>query len=352
MSQSLSLPVLLPIFLVAAAVVWVASTHLSTSSDLLADRWHLGQALAGLLLIAIVEDLPEVVIVVSGVLAHHFDLITGNLLGGIATQTVILVAVDAIGVADHPLSYRAASLVMVLEGLQGLVVFSLVLLATQLPASLIGLRLTPGSVLIFVAWLLTTWLIKQAPTRLPWEEKPQTPLPPAITQVQAKQKAKQHRTSTRHAALVFAASALAILVAGYALEESSSVLAGDVGLSGVVFGGTILALATALPEFSTGYTTAKCGSFALAVSEVFGSNTFLPVLFLPATLLAGQAILPNAKAAEIYLTGLGMLLTTVYLWGLIFRPARQYLRLGPDSIVVLVVYAIGVAGLVAIAGGG
>ena len=160
MFQSLSLPVLLPIFLVAAAVVWVASTHLSTSSDLLADHWHLGQALAGLLLIAIVEDLPEVVIVVSGVLAHHFDLITGNLLGGIATQTVILVAVDAMGVAHRPLSYRASSLIMVLEGLQGLVVFSLVLLATQLPASLIGLRLTPGSVLIFVAWLLKAAVIR------------------------------------------------------------------------------------------------------------------------------------------------------------------------------------------------
>jgi cation:H+ antiporter len=111
MFQSLSVSVLLPIFLVTAAVVWVASTHPSTSSELLVDRWHLGQALAGLLLIAIVEHLPEVVIVVSGVLAHHLDLITGNLLGGIATQTVILVAVDAIGVADRPLSYRASSLI-------------------------------------------------------------------------------------------------------------------------------------------------------------------------------------------------------------------------------------------------
>src|SRR5918911_4943303 len=153
-------------------------------------------SLPGLLLIAIVEDLPEVVIVVSGVLAHHFDLITGNLLGGIATQTVILVAVDAMGVAHRPLSYRASSLIMVLEGLQGLVVFSLVLLATQLPASLIGLRLTPGSVLIFVAWLLTTWLIKRARTHLPWQEKARAPLPLAVTQAQAKEEAKQHQTST------------------------------------------------------------------------------------------------------------------------------------------------------------
>lgn len=352
MFQSLSVPVLLLIFLAAAAVVWVASTHLSTSTDLLADRWHLGQALAGLLLLATIEDLPEVVIVVSGVLAHHLGLITGNLLGGIATQTVILVAIDLAGVAHRPLSYRAASLIMVLEGLQGLVVFSLVILATQLPASLVGLHLAPGSVLIFVAWLLTTWLIKRARTSLPWQEKAQAPLPSDMTQKREEQAAKQQQTSTGYAVVIFAASALAILVAGYALEESSNVLAGDVGLSGVVFGGTILALATALPEFSTGSTTAKSGSFELAVSEVFGSNTFLPVLFLPATLLAGQAILPQAKAAEIYLTGLGMLLTTIYMWGLIFRPARQYLRLGPDSIVVLIAYAIGVAGLIAIVGRG
>jgi cation:H+ antiporter len=38
----------------------------------------------------------------------------------------------------------------------------------------------------------------------------------------------------------------------------------------------------------------------------------------------------------------------VYLWGLIFRPQRQYFRLGPDSIVVLVLYGLGTVGLVAV----
>jgi cation:H+ antiporter len=45
-------------------------------------------------------------------------------------------------------------------------------------------------------------------------------------------------------------------------------------------------------------------------------------------------------------------LTLVYLFGLLFRPRKQILRMGVDSLVVLVVYLAGVAGLFAIAGGG
>jgi cation:H+ antiporter len=49
-----------------------------------------------------------------------------------------------------------------------------------------------------------------------------------------------------------------------------------------------------------------------------------------------------------YLTALGMLLTAVYIFGLIFRPRRQIAGMGIDSLVVLVLYVLGVAGLFAI----
>ena len=42
------------------------------------------------------------------------------------------------------------------------------------------------------------------------------------------------------------------------------------------------------------------------------------------------------------------MLTAVYVFGLIFRPQKQYLRLGPDSIAVLVLYVAGIAGLIVI----
>ena len=49
---------------------------------------------------------------------------------------------------------------------------------------------------------------------------------------------------------------------------------------------------------------------------------------------------------EVYLTGLGIVMTCTYLWGLLFRPERQYARLGPDSIAVLLIYVVGILGLV------
>jgi cation:H+ antiporter len=140
-------------------------------------------------------------------------------------------------------------------------------------------------------------------------------------------------------------------VAGVVLEESGNAIAGQIGMSGVLFGSTFLAAATALPEISTGLTSVRLGDYQLSVSDIFGGNAFLPVLFLLAGLLSGRAVLPQAASTDIYLTGLGILLTTVYLCGLIFRPHRRLLSMGVDSLTVLVLYALGIAGLVAVAYG-
>ena len=44
-----------------------------------------------------------------------------------------------------------------------------------------------------------------------------------------------------------------------------------------------------------------------------------------------------------------MLLTAVYIVGLIFRPRRQILRMGTDSFAVVLLYALGIAGLALVA---
>ena len=136
------------------------------------------------------------------------------------------------------------------------------------------------------------------------------------------------------------------------LEQCGEAIASDVGISGVLFGSTFLAAATALPEVSTGITSVKMGDYQLAMSDIFGGNAFLPVLFVLASLLSGIAVLPQACDTDIYLTGLGTLLTAVYIYGLIFRPRRRILRMGVDSVTVLILYLIGLAGLVALALGG
>ena len=155
--------------------------------------------------------------------------------------------------------------------------------------------------------------------------------------------------STTHAVLVFAAAAAVTLVAGVVLERSGEGIATHIHLTGVLFGATVLAAATALPEVSTGITSSRLGDYQLAMSDIFGGNAFLPVLFVVADLCSGRAVLPQAHDTDIYLTGLGALLTSVYAVGLIFRPARNIARVGWDSLAVVLLYAVGIAGLVALA---
>ena len=86
--------------------------------------------------VAIATNLPEIAITASAALSHDLGIAIGNILGGIAIQTVVLVVLDAVGLgAISALTYRAASLVLVLEC--GLVVAVLVVAigGTQLPAA-------------------------------------------------------------------------------------------------------------------------------------------------------------------------------------------------------------------------
>ena len=102
---------------------------------------------------------------------------------------------------------------------------------------------------------------------------------------------------------------------------------------------------------STGLASLRLGDYQLAISDIFGGNAFLPTLFLLATLLSGSAVLPEAKNTDIYLTALAILLTVVYMFGLLFRPRRQWFRLGPDSLLVVTLYVIGIVGLIKVTHG-
>ena len=174
--NGLSLPLLLLIFAAAAAVIWVAGVQLSDQTDVLSTRLHLGSALGGLILLAVATNLPEIAITVSAALSGNVGVAVGNILGGIAIQTVVLVALDAFGVrGERPLTYRAASLVLVLEALLVTAVLGVVIAASRLPGNLIFLRLTPGPVLITILWVVGLVLLKRAGTSLPWHESGQPP---------------------------------------------------------------------------------------------------------------------------------------------------------------------------------
>ena len=153
-----------------------AGIKLSDYTDVLAERLHLGAALGGVILLSIATNLPEIAITVAAALSGNVGVAVGNLLGGIAIQTVVLVALDAFGVRGRrPLTFMAASLTLVLEAALVVAVLLVVLAGSQLPAQPDLDRLTPGPVLIAVIWVAGLKLIGGPGSRLPWADSGEAP---------------------------------------------------------------------------------------------------------------------------------------------------------------------------------
>ena len=346
MFSGLGLAPLVLIFAMAAGAVWVAGIHLSGSTDVLDTRLGLGEALGGAILLAIATNLPEIAIVVSAALSHSLGIAIGNILGGIAIQTVVLVVLDISIGREAALTTRAASLILGLEGLLVILVLAISVMGAQLPGDALFARIEPAALLIAVFWVVGVWLVNRARRGLPWHDTTGT-APDGQEKPMGHSKSATQMSLAR-AVTVFGIGAAVTLAAGVVLEQSGEQIADHLGMTGVVFGATILAAATSLPEVSTGIAAVRLGDYQLAVSDIFGGNAFLPVLFLLAGLLSGSAVLPQAQPTDIYLTALGIVLTVVYLWGLVTRPHRQVWRMGIDSSAVLLLYAVGIAGLIAV----
>ena len=107
---------------------------------------------------------------------NQLGLATGNILGGIAIQTVVLVILDAFGLGKSaPLTYRAASLDLALEGVLVIAILALAVMGHQLPGSLIWHGITPDDVLICGIWIAGIYLIGKARHGLPWQSHGDAP---------------------------------------------------------------------------------------------------------------------------------------------------------------------------------
>ena len=265
-------------------------------------------------------------------------------------QTLVLVALDVFGTSKNTsLTYQSASLPRALEALLVITILTIVILGHQLSPSLIFLRVTPAGLLILIVWVVGLGLISKAGKGLPWKAlQPCASNEGKQNDDEKKSGKDDSKLSTAKAIGLFLITAAVTLVAGFALERSGDAIAKKIGMGGILFGATVLAAATSLPELSTGLASMKMKKYQMAVSDIFGGNAFLPVLFLFATVLTGKSVIPGAKNTDIYLTALAMILTSVYVWGIIFRPKRKILYMGVDSFVVMIVYAVGVVGLFSI----
>jgi cation:H+ antiporter len=348
---ALSTGAVLGLFLIASLATWAAGLVLADATDALDDRFGLGEALGGLILLGFAGTLPEIAITVSAAHAGDLGLATGNLLGGIAMQTLVLVLLDAVTHSRTPLTTLSTVLEPIVEALLVIILLSIALLGHLLPVSVALGSVSPTSILLVVVWFGGVLLLNQLRTSQRWQavtEHVESMMVAAPPPAASASPGRFGRASTRTVLFAFGVGAAVTLAAGVALERSGDELAGRWGLDGVLFGATILAAVTALPEISTGLQAVRLGRVGLAMGDIFGGNQVQLTLFLLADLIAGQPVLQTVTSDTAWLGGVGLIVTALYAVGLVVRPPRKLLGIGPDSLLVVVAYVLGLAGLVRI----
>lgn len=342
------------IFAAGAVVIWLAGSRVSEYADAISDKTGLGSAFVGLLLLSIATGMPELGTTVAAASAGNATLALTNIFGGIAMQTAVLVIAD-LAVAGVALTTIVPDPVLILEGvlLTGLLGLILVAMVTGgLLPSFWGIGLwTP---LLLAAQILALFFSYRYQGRRAWV--PDSDFQESLEQArsttededkgddEAASKIKQKRQTYRQWTLLrlllfFAAGSAVILVAGVMLAQAGDALATQTGLGQSFVGATLLATATSLPEVSTTITAVKLGNHTMAISNIFGSNANMVLqLFLADVFYWQGPILVAVDPSVMFSAAVGIVLTVVYLVGLLEREDKTILGVGIDSAIVTVFY--------------
>jgi cation:H+ antiporter len=338
---------LIVVFIASGVCIWISGIKISTAIDYICKYFNLGEAIGGMIFLAIVTNLPEIAITSIAAYNNHIEIAISNILGGIAIQTVVLVLIDCFGVGRFaPLSFKASSVGLILEGIVLIFILTLVIVGKQVSTDFLIFHASMVEWIILFVWLSGLFLIYKNPTLKTARVKKLLPIYEKKDPIQVEgSPVKVEKKSAYRSIIIFIIFAILTLASGFLLEISSEELASRFNISGVIFGATILAAVTSLPEISTGIASAKLKDYQMAVSDILGGNAFLPVLLLLGSIISGKSIMTSIGPFDLYISCLGILLTGVYMIGLIIKSEKQIFRMGYDSIAILIIYIIGVAGL-------
>lgn len=323
-------------FAVAAGFVWAAGTRLSRYLDRIATLTGIGGGFLGLLVLGGVTSLPEAATITSASLAGNAPLAVNNLLGSASINVVLLAIADAL-LGRRALTSVVGDPTPLLQGTLGILLLTVVAAAILVgDVGFAGVGLWPSALVVlfaFAAWMTSKYEHRRPWAASDWEE---------IDRDGRSRSAARDHDSVRSNVLKAVAAAAVILAAGYVLAQSADAIASKTGVGSGLIGLVLLAFATSLPEISSIYAAVKLKRYEMVLGDIFGTNIFNVVLiFLADIVFPGPPVLNAAGRFEAVATLLAIVLTSIYMVGLLERRDRTVFRMGYASLAVLLTYVGG-----------
>jgi cation:H+ antiporter len=331
------------VFFGGAGVVWLAGTRIARYADAIAEITGIGRIAIGLLLLGGVTSLPEIAVAIFSAMSGNPVLSIDNLLGGVAMQKAILAGVDGF-IGKDALTVVAASPVMLLQA--ALSILTLLLVAAAIVAGdILFMGVGFWAWAILGAYAFSAWKISGAQGRMPWIAENEDGSPASAsrdTEQNASSSGNYQNGGLIPTIVRTAVAAVIILAAGFLLSQTGDAIAAQSGLGQSFVGAVLLSLATSLPELSTVIASVRMRQYEMAISDILGTNLFnIAIIFLVDAVYAGKPVLNEVGSFSLFSALLGILLTTIYLIGLIERRNRTIGTMGVDSLAILACYGGG-----------
>ena len=228
--------------------------------------------LIGLTIVALATSSPEILVSVVAALRGEPDLAIGNAIGSNIANIGLVLGVVAL---LRPVELKSATLRREMPALLAVSLLTVSLFLDSYLGRVDGLVLLAGLVIVMI------WLV-----RLGFRSSAGDPL-------QAEFDAEIPKHMSMRVAIVWVVVGIATLLLGaHWMVDGAIDIAKILGVSEVVIGVTLVALATSIPELAVSLVSAFRGEYGLAIGNIVGSNIFnlLAVIGVAATI--HPAVLP------------------------------------------------------------
>ncbi len=317
-------------FILCSVAIVISGSRLSRYGDIIAELSGIGRAWIGLILMAGITSLPELVTGISSVaIVGAVDIALGDIMGSCVYNLFILAIMDMMN-RERPLFYRAFSGHLLSAGI-GVILIGMVLTSILLTPYMpevwhVGIY-TPVIIVTYIIGIRAVYYYEKGTITDYVEE--------SVVKLRV-ERLSYRGVTLKRAVTLYTVHAMVIVVAAVLLPYVAERLAVQTGLGSTFMGSVFVAMTTSLPEVVVSISAVKIGARDMAISNMLGSNMFNIVIVAVDDLFYTEgAILSHVSATHLTTGLMAIIMTGVVIIGLTYPPKRKIFRVGVDSIVLI-----------------
>lgn len=317
-------------FILCTAVIVYAGIKLAKYGDMIAEKTGMGRTWIGVVLLASVTSLPELITGISSVTIFDLpDIAAGDVLGSCMFNILIVALLD-LGPRSAPISSQTHQGQVLTAGygilLLGLVSFAMIAGSWLPTVGWIGLY----SVVFVMVYLGAMRMVFM------YEKRRSLTLEEDIHE-----QLQYAEISKRKVYLMYAFNALLIVGAASWLPHLGDQISQMTGLGNTFVGSIFIALSTSLPELVISFGAFRIGAVDLMFGNLFGSNLFnIGILAIDDLLYTKGALLSSISQSHLITANAAIIMTAIAVIGLTYQTKKKFLYLAWDSVGIIAVYII------------